>query len=397
MNCTKQKAPRLVHAGLLDQILSAYRMSVMSACGVGKQLILTQQPNQADKKRELNIMNQIITHNGNSWQAYFNLEQAYQAVFAHVASLPSSRKVGNDEPDYHTARAYKAGLDYYLSMFADHLPTPHVIQSYIAHLTQRGLKASTINSKYLAPLRHWLKALASQIDPYAPKEIYALAYQITLATQIKSVKSETTSHVSALWRVGKRLEMPQIRATLNFIDRTTITGLRDYALLITAFSTGLRLAELSRITQNSITPSGDGVWIITVRGKRNNIDPVPISAQVKNAIDAYITAYNLLAPSPLAPNASLWQSIRKGNHPTPQTKRGISHQCLSDILGKWTEIAGERLAPHDFRRTAASIAYSSGMELKNIQQLLRHADLSTTDRYIKDKPTFANRVLALPL
>lgn len=198
--------------------------------------------------------------------------------------------------------------------------------------------------------------------------------------------------------MGKRLEMPQIRATLNFIDRTTITGLRDYALLITAFSTGLRLAELARITQNSITPSGDGVWIITVKGKRNNIDPVPVSAQVKNAIDAYITAYNLLAPAPLAPDASLWQSIRRGNHPTAQTKRGISHQCLSDILGKWTEIAlGERLAPHDFRRTAAANAYDMGMNITNIQQLLRHADAGTTMRYIGTKPTFANRVLSLSL
>lgn len=340
----------------------------------------------------------IITSNTNSWQAYFDLSQAYQSVIAHCASLPSSRKVGDDSPDYHTLRAYKAGLDYYLSLFADQLPTPHVIQTYIAHLTQRGLKATTINSKYLAPLRHWLKALAGQIDPYAPREIYALAYQITLATQIKSVKSETTTHVSALWGVGKRLELSQIRATLSMIDRTTISGLRDYALLLTAFSTGFRLAELSRITPASITPSGDGVWIITVRGKRNNIDPVPVSAQVKNAIDAYMTAYNTLAPTPLANDASLWQPIRKGNHISAQTKRGISHQCLSELLGKWTELAlGERLAPHDFRRTAAAHAYDSGMKITDIQQLLRHADAGTTMRYVGTKPTFANRTLALPL
>lgn len=343
-------------------------------------------------------MNTIIAQNTNSWQAYFDIESAYQSVFAHVASLPSSRKVGDDEPDYHTARAYKAGLDYYLSLFGDQLPTPFVIQAYIAHLTQRGLKATTINSKYLAPLRHYLTALSGQIDPYAPREIYALAYQIALAIKVKSVKSETVSHVSALWRVGKRIEMSQIRATLNFIDRTNITGLRDYALLITAFSTGLRIAELSRITPKSITPSGDGVWLITVRGKRNNIDPVPVSAQVKNAIDAYVLAYNTLAPTPLSDTASLWQPIRKGNHISAQTQKGISKNSLADILGKWTEIAlGDKLAPHDFRRTAAANAYDMGMKVTDIQQLLRHADAGTTMRYIGTKPTFANRTLALAL
>lgn len=340
------------------------------------------------------MLNTIVAQNNPSWQAHFNIEQAIASVFAHVASLPSSR---TDEK--YTAHVYKAGLEYYLSMYGDDLPTPFVIQSYIAHLSARGLTASTISAKYLAPLRHYLRALASQVEPTSPSYIFGMAHQIGQAAAVKSPRQEFTSHVSPLWRVGKRIELPQIRAVLNIIDRTTLAGLRDYALLLVAFSTGLRLAELSRITTASITPSGDGVYLITVRGKRNNIDPVPISAQVKNAIDAYITAYNTIASTPLTDTVSLWQPIRKGgNNPAPLSTRGMSHNAIRDLMAKWTEIVlGEPLAPHDFRRTAAATAYSSGMDMIKIQQLLRHADPSTTAKYIGTKPTYADRVLPLAI
>jgi integrase len=340
-----------------------------------------------------------------TWLQYFNPRAALDAVAAHIAALPSSR---TDEK--HTLRVYGAGIKYFLNWAGDQLPTPDLIKAFTAHLVQRNLKSSTIASKYLAPVRLYLKRLAEQPIRATGAErefVSDCRDQIRQAAAIPTPKPETTSNIAPLWRPEfTRLDLKQVNAVLRQLPRHTLAGLRDYALLHIAFSTGLRLAEIARITLNSIQPTPDGEgYIITVRGKRSNIDPVPISRAAYTDICKYVQAFNeplaIGDPRRIQGNLPLWQPLHSGtthftvSRYTPAS--GLSHQSIREIIAKRTAQAlGEEwsLAAHDTRRTAAAIAYDAGMPLPDIQALLRHKDAAVTLRYVGNKPDFHKRSLS---
>lgn len=340
------------------------------------------------------------------WLNYFRPREALGAVGAHVASLPSAQTV-----ERHTEKVYQAGLLYFLSFAGNELPTPNLITAFIGHLKRdRNLKSSTIGSKYLAPVRLYLKKLAAQqITVTGPERDFVqdCREHLRAALEVKTPRTETTSSIAPLWRPEfKRLTINQVNAVLRQIDRTQISGLRDYALLHVAFSAALRIAELNRITLGSLTQEGD-TWIITVRGKRNNIDPVPVSSQCAQDIFDYVAAYNFgLAeddPRRIDADTPLWQPLIHGdnyailgvNRYAPA--RGMSHQGIRNIIRSRTATAlGQDMgiAAHDTRRTAAAIAYDSGMPLPEIQSLLRHKSAAVTLGYIGTKPDYKNRTLA---
>jgi site-specific recombinase XerD len=349
-------------------------------------------------------MSEIILYQNQAWLQYFDRQAALAAVAAHIATLPSSR---TDEK--HTRRAYQSGLQRFLSFMGDELPTRDRVQSFIAQLVQQGLKSSTIGSKYLAPMRHYLINLADQhiegLTGDARDLVSDCREDLRKAAKVPTPKSETTTNVAPLWRPEfVRLSVQQVNAVLRQIDRSSIAGLRDYALLHMAFSTGLRLAEIARVSLSSIQPMGDG-YLITVRGKRSNVDPVPISAGCYADIMAYVAAFNdpldCDDPRLIQGSIPLWQPLHKERFFIDASRynprKGMSHQGIRDVIAKRSRIAlGKQyeLAPHDTRRTAAAIAYDAGMPITDIQQLLRHKDSAVTMHYIGNKPNYHERALS---
>jgi integrase len=348
----------------------------------------------------------------NPYFRFFSFEDAYQSVLNHVLSLPSSRT-----PERHTFNNYTAGLDYFLAFIDDQLPTEELMQAYIAHLTQRGLKSSTISAKYLAPVRLFCRALAKQ-DLYKnatgePSEMLNLSIalpecreRIRQAADIPNPKSEESTNIAPLWNPKfHRLALTEVNAVVRSIDRSHVAGLRDYALLMTAFTTALRLAEISRMTPASITKEGD-TWIITVRGKRSNSDPVPTSDAAAQAVFDYVSAFNAgLDPDDsrrINDDTPLWQPMMHGennyvaigyNNYTP--RRGMCTQAIRKLMARRVEAAlGFTIAAHDFRRTAAALAFKAGMPLPEIQKLLRHKNPSTTLNYIGQEPDYAAAALS---
>lgn len=341
-----------------------------------------------------------------SWLRFFDPNAAIAAVAAHIEQLPSSRT-----PERHTRRAYTDGLRAWLVWSSHALPTENLVAQYIAHLLKRGLKTSTINAKYLAPLRLYLRKLAGQRIPglsgWERDFVSDCRDHINAAAAVKSPKPETTTNLSPLWDPRfTRLTINQVNSVLRAIDRSTRAGLRDYALLHIAFSTGLRIAEIHRITIESLNSHGDG-YLVTVRGKRSNCDPVPISVAAAHDLIAWIDTFNGDLPlndsRRIESGTPVWQPLRGANNHGQigingyDPKRGLSQSAIRDIIAKRTVAAlGEkyRLAAHDTRRTAAAIAYDGGMGLPEIQALLRHKDAAVTLRYVGKKPDYASRSLA---
>lgn len=382
-------------------------------------IVITTQNNQ--------LSTEVRNHVDLRYLKYFDHNLAVQQVMEHVAKLGSSRRTTR-----HTERAYMPGLDYYFKWSGLNLPTANLINSYIAHLISKDLKHTTINSKYLAPLRHYLGKLASQhIDAqqFIDRPIMtegqdrlefmqlvntrALAVNelrsyiedckqhIMDAKSVKSAKPQHTSNLSPLWQHGIRLSRDQMNALLRQIPRDTVMGLRNYAFMRIAFESAFRIAEMAGITLKKITPYNDH-YLVTVLGKRNNIDPVAISSEAVAALQKYVDAYNAQLPADdprrILEDTPVWQPLTRSSNLVEDCDpaEGMSKNALSHIVKKTSERVlgkGKGMAAHDTRRTYAAVAYNAGVPVPVISAHMRHKDVSTTWAYIGKPPNYDNNLL----
>lgn len=349
------------------------------------------------------------------WLHYFNPHQAIEALFAHVAALPSSKN-----KEQHTLRVYKSGLAYFLNWANQEMPTPDLLRKFIAHLRiDRDAKSSTIASRYLAPVRLYMRSLAGQhIASRMNGEdlthedrffIQDAKEQFREAADLKTPKGDETSNLPPLWQHGNRLTLQQVNQLYATCDVSTLAGRRDLALLYLGFTSALRIAELQRLKLSNIKTGKDG-WEIHVRGKRNNIDPVPLDNTGYRLVKEWIAAYNesLEAEDPrrITPDTVIWQSLQHNDRPFPIGYQGIKHsdgisaQALRTILRKHCEqirkydFSFPILAPHDMRRSAAALGHAAGMDYPQLQRLLRHKQLSTTFGYVGKAPDLSKSKLS---
>ena len=367
-----------------------------------------------------------------SWMLYFDPAAAIRAWIEHVESLPSSKN------ERHTYRAYSAALVTFLAWgrsramgltpqrtiykhTAIHamldgirlgatadiihpLPTPALMTAFYNWLstTGKGVSASTFNQRYLSAIAIYFKALADQ-SPETTLEGYMRLAELresirraaTKRLKVTNHKSESPIHDN-----GVRLEPQQISAVLRAQDRSTLRGLQDYALFETAIHSGLRGAELQRITLNSIKFDGSGCTI-TVRGKGNKTVPVPVATFVYTSIMNYVNAYNATStPTPITEDQPLWRGLDFRGLPILSPNHhgyGIvrSPKSLANRISRMVyDALGIHFAGHDTRRTCAYNAYIGGMKIVDLSKLLRHASIKTTSRYIGTPPNLGDRTLA---
>jgi integrase len=122
--------------------------------------------------------------------------------------------------------------------------------------------------------------------------------------------------------------------------------------------------------------------IIDLHGKAGHIRTVPIPLWAKEALDGWTEASGIQA-------GCLFRAINKSGMIWGQ---GMTPKVLWEIVKRAAEAAGiEKLAPHDLRRTCARLCHLAGGELDQIQFLLRHVSIQTTEYYLgcKQKLRFA--------
>jgi site-specific recombinase XerD len=344
------------------------------------------------------------TYTETTWLQYFDRRRALKGVADHCDTLPSAT---SDER--YTHRAYRSGLEYFTQWAGPLMPDEDLMMDFIAHLKRdRGLKAVTIASKYLAPVRHYLKRLAKQHIPADGHErnfVHDCKERILAAAEIENPRSDETSNLAPLDQHGHRLSRAQIDEIFLGIERGTIKGARDLALLYVGFTTGLRVAEIARMTLTTISPHEDH-YLVRVRGKRNNFDPVPLDYDGHNLIMRYVACYNAPLdeddPRRINEDTPLWQPLtRSSRHATPgkypvgyDPQVGITPEAIALILKRRAGNAIHiTLSPHDMRRTVAALARAERVPLEAIQQLLRHKNLATTARYIGKPQSYTESII----
>jgi len=149
-------------------------------------------------------------------------------------------------------------------------------------------------------------------------------------------------------------------------DREDWEVARDQALITLLYGCGLRISEALSITRGDI-PLGETLRITGKGGKTRIVPVLPI---VREAIDAYISAY----PIPIAPEQPLFRAKRGGDY-SPRHAQAMM-QLLRGRLG-----LPASATPHALRHSFATHLLGAGADLRSIQELLGHASLSTTQRY----------------
>jgi site-specific recombinase XerD len=270
----------------------------------------------------------------------------------------------------HSRRAYAKAFDDFLSWY---LQVPRgplskaVVQQYRAELDLRGLAASTINVRLAA-----IKKLASEaadnglLDP-------------VLASGIARAKGAKQLGV----RAGNWLTPDQARLLLLAPDASTRKGKRDRALLAVLIGCGLRRAELVALTLEAMQQR-EGRWVlIDLIGKGGRLRSVAVPNWVKLLVDDWVNAAGI-------GEGKLFRAVDKADRTWGS---GITEKVVWWTVLEYARPLGfTKLAPHDLRRTCAKLCRASGGELEQIQLLLGHASIQTTERYLGTRQNFSRAV-----
>jgi integrase len=232
-----------------------------------------------------------------------------------------------------------------------------VVLRYRIHLEQRHYAPATINLRLAAVRRIAYEAAdAGLLSP-------------ELAAGIRRVKGLRRIGV----RLGNWLTLEQGRRLLAEADVATPRTRRDHAMLAMLIGCGLRRAELLALRLESIQLREDHWVIADLVGKAQHVRTVPIPTWVKNAIDAWTIAAGIT-------HGVLFRAINKAGRVWGD---GMSPKVLWDVVRAAAGRANiDKLAPHDLRRTCARLCHLAGGELDQIQFLLGHVSIQTTERYL---------------
>ena len=232
-----------------------------------------------------------------------------------------------------------------------------VVLRYRFFLEQNNLALSTINVRLAAVRR--LAYEAADTGLLSPE----------LAAGIRRVKGAKRLGV----RTGNWLTIEQARTLLQKPPVEAARGKRDRAILAVLIGCGLRRAELVGLRAEDFQIREEHWVIADLIGKKKHIRTVPVPMWAKRAVDEWTAAAEISA-GPVFRRVSRFGKIW-GEKLTP---KAIWHV----VKGAALRAGIPHLAPHDLRRTCARLCHLAGGELEQIQFLLGHASVQTTERYL---------------
>lgn len=227
------------------------------------------------------------------------------------------------------------------------------MQNFLAELKGRGYAASS-TSRILSALK--------QFFHYLLKEGLIQQNPLQLVQGPKQEK-----------KLPKVLSMAQVEAILQAPDESTLIGVRDRAILEVFYACGLRVSELVELQLAHLHLD---LGFIQTLGKGDKERIVPLGEEAIHWLDQYLQdARPVFAAKKTAKAANYIFLNERGR---PFTRQGIWKN-----LNKYVQLAGinHRVSPHMLRHSFATHLLENGADLRMVQELLGHADISTTQIY----------------
>ncbi|MDN4527314.1 site-specific tyrosine recombinase XerD [Fictibacillus fluitans] len=224
------------------------------------------------------------------------------------------------------------------------------IVGYLLHLKENGKAATTI-ARNIASIRSFhqylLREKISDADP---------------SVHIETPKTER--------KLPKVLSMKEVEALLDVPDTRQPFGMRDKAMLELLYATGIRVTELVSLDQSDVHLS---MGFLRCLGKGNKERIIPLGKMAATAIQVYLETGRPALQKGKSGNALFLN--HHGNR--------LSRQGFWKILKHLAQKANiqKELTPHTLRHSFATHLLENGADLRAVQEMLGHADISTTQIY----------------
>jgi site-specific recombinase XerD len=286
-----------------------------------------------------------------------DLEHAKLAVIVSLRSFESQR-------------SYRHSIDEFVAWYcsAPRLSlNKTVVLRYRLHLEDRHLAAGTINVRLAAVRRLAYEAADSGL--LSPDHAAGIR-------RVKGVKKLGC-------RLGNWLTAEQARMLWQLPDPDTLKGKRDRAILAVLLGCGLRRRELTELTTEHFQRREDHWAIIDLIGKGGHVRTVPVPTWVKQTVDDWLVAARVA-------DGRLFRRVcRTGTIWGEEMTEKVVWHVVKQYAGK---LGISKLAPHDLRRSCARLCHNAGGELEQIQFLLGHVSVQTTEKYLGCKQRFSEAV-----
>jgi site-specific recombinase XerD len=192
--------------------------------------------------------------------------------------------------------------------------------------------------------------------------------QPELAAGIRRVKGVKKLGV----RLGNWLSATDARALWQSPDADTLKGKRDRAIIAVLLGCGLRRRELADLSFDHLQRREDRWAIIDLVGKGGHVRTVPVPDWVKQFLDEWFSAAEITT-------GKLFRCVCRAGTVWGD---GITEKVVWHVVKMYaTKLEIPKLAPHDLRRSCARFCHAAGGELEQIQFLLGHVSVQTTERY----------------
>ena len=226
------------------------------------------------------------------------------------------------------------------------------IVRYVTDLKMKGRAAATIARK-LAALKAFYRFMVQ--EDYMPSDPAEAVEAGTKGTHLPKVLTED-----------------EVEALLSAPDLTTAEGLRDRALLEMLYATGMRVSEIGNL---KVENGNLEMKYVLVFGKGSKERIVPLGSVAAGYLERYLKEAR---PTFFVKDEEDPQTVFIG-----LGGQGLTRQRVWELIGQYGRNAGilKHISPHMLRHSFATHLLDNGADLRSVQEMLGHADISTTQIY----------------
>ena len=294
---------------------------------------------KASKRKTIQKENPKVNESIELYEAYLQVERGY-----------SEYTIGNYLRDIKDFQDYLSSEE-----MGDVLSIrgKNISRYYVAYMNSKGYSTRTIN-RHISSLKSFYRFLQRKNIVFE-----------NFFSELETLKNDKT--------LPHFLYENEIRTMFNAVDTNTAVGRRDLAILELLYGSGLRVSELCSLTEKDIDFGND---TIKVFGKGHKDRYVPISTKAKEALKNYLALGRdeLLMRNEKNNPQELFLNFHGG----ALTTRGV-RVILNDIVIKASDTF--KVSPHMLRHTFATSLLDGGADLRSVQEMLGHVNLSTTQIY----------------
>ncbi|RME63981.1 MAG: site-specific tyrosine recombinase XerD [Nitrospirae bacterium] len=248
------------------------------------------------------------------------------------------------------------------------------LKKFMSFLSERGKTLLDFQRADIVDFLSYLRANDYTVSSTARylSSIRAICRFMVLEGIRQEDPSEALQTPKGIKRLPKALTVDAVFQLIESVNQDGL-GRRDRVMFELMYAAGLRVSELVGLTLQDLNLEAG---FLRVRGKGNRERVVPISRHTAELLKDYIENVRPF----------LLKKKKTGHLFLSQQGRPITRQRFWQLLKQYGRILGIELTPHQLRHSFATHLLEGGADLRSIQKMLGHADISTTQIYTKVTP-----------